>query len=512
MLRTLFTFSLILLFQWTLTAQLIDEPFIRPTKPDSLHYYHWSTTSPTGFPGSWRFAERSFYTYDAQGNEVHSYTYRSQGGQWWDVQEISKTYDSFGRLLLRKEGYPDIDGYENLIIDRYSYDTSGNVIEDVRVFRDSFGLEERQAAYSEYHPMGGRTSLLFYRKLGNGYDTANMEVWERNNSGFLQKYTLLRGDSGYLDSVSTTDYEADTSTNTSVGTSYLINGGTWETYSRSTTIQDSAYNVTSLKLEWWQDEDWLNFRRYTYLYDNENRMTEYRQHNWDTATNQWFVSVYREWGYNEMGLDTLRNYINNYSSNDPHGHRLRRDWDATGRILWEQWDRYDYSEGGYEHYYNITFDYTLSGQPNRAQHEFWVDSSWAQNAEYEQFYYNQNDSLASYVDLALDTLAGQYAYGDSTVYFYDTLQSVGFSSPILTPLEISVYPNPCSDLIQLSISEGAAVSRVQLIDAQGTVVRTTALRNQQFIKMDIHGLPSGPYWARVVLQNGVVRALPVVKM
>ena len=78
---------------------------------------------------------------------------------------------------------------------------------------------------------------------------------------------------------------------------------------------------------------------------------------------------------------------------------------------------------------------------------------------------------------------------------------------------ISFYPNPASEQLSLRFNDGEnAAIEVQLVDLMGVVQRQQGLGADQSgsgLTLDIHGLPSGRYFCRI-LKGGRTFCLPVI--
>lgn len=76
------------------------------------------------------------------------------------------------------------------------------------------------------------------------------------------------------------------------------------------------------------------------------------------------------------------------------------------------------------------------------------------------------------------------------------ITQVGISNPLNT-LNLSVFPNPFSDQIQLSGKELSGISSVQLFSVTGQLVYSQTVNNTNTITLNVQDLPAGSYILRV---------------
>jgi hypothetical protein len=67
---------------------------------------------------------------------------------------------------------------------------------------------------------------------------------------------------------------------------------------------------------------------------------------------------------------------------------------------------------------------------------------------------------------------------------------------------ISIYPNPASDFLQISLPQFEENSFVKIVNAQGQTVLVEQLFNAE-TKLNISALPSGSYIARIYCENRI---------
>ena len=74
---------------------------------------------------------------------------------------------------------------------------------------------------------------------------------------------------------------------------------------------------------------------------------------------------------------------------------------------------------------------------------------------------------------------------------------------------LSIYPNPASTMVTLSVSEQMAGSTVNIVDVNGRVVMSEVL-NAQTLTMNLSDMAKGAYFVRITgEETTVVRKLIV---
>ncbi|PIQ22864.1 MAG: hypothetical protein COW65_00600, partial [Cytophagales bacterium CG18_big_fil_WC_8_21_14_2_50_42_9] len=83
---------------------------------------------------------------------------------------------------------------------------------------------------------------------------------------------------------------------------------------------------------------------------------------------------------------------------------------------------------------------------------------------------------------------------------------------LVTHADPRVYPNPAQNYITVEIPADFDASEVLLLNAIGQTVRSGVPQNA-LLQFNLAGLPSGMYYAKVVLKNGkvVLQKVMVIK-
>ena len=88
-------------------------------------------------------------------------------------------------------------------------------------------------------------------------------------------------------------------------------------------------------------------------------------------------------------------------------------------------------------------------------------------------------------------------------------QHVGIPEP--TDISLSVFPNPCSDVLQIANGDLQIVT-VELYDASGKLVRSHRNAGDYLMRIAVNDLPNGIYIGKARLRNGGNKTFKVFKM
>jgi len=108
-------------------------------------------------------------------------------------------------------------------------------------------------------------------------------------------------------------------------------------------------------------------------------------------------------------------------------------------------------------------------------------------------YDNPNDSLG---------------YGIPDFYAAYT-QHVGIPEP--ADISLSVFPNPCTDILQIANGD-LQIESVELYDASGKMVRYHSMASEYLLRIAVNDLPNGLYIGKAHLRNGNKKTFKVTKL
>ena len=162
----------------------------------------------------------------------------------------------------------------------------------------------------------------------------------------------------------------------------------WEKYSKYEWIYDANNNKISEIGYLWTGSAWENYTKTTNTYDANNNNISRNTFSWNSSTSQW---------------DNRYWYLYTYDSNNKITFENKKKWDS-GTSNWVD-------------DYRITYTNSASGKMLTHLKEKWDGSNW-NNDDYEEFTYDVNDNLLTYLS-QLNWVSGSWTDGDRLNYVYN---------------------------------------------------------------------------------------------
>jgi hypothetical protein len=167
----------------------------------------------------------------------------------------------------------------------------------------------------------------------------------------------------------------------------------------------------------------------------------------------------------------------------------------------------------------ITYLENLESNPNT----FTLDqNSWTQNpnnsctdfpdgpcvtiyGKHADIYYDMIQPFTYSIEQNGDEFTLEIANPEGNRAYYS---SVPLSQPEFSPLQVTLYPNPVGDVIQIQSAE--TLSQVLVYDISGKVVKEMDT-NSQNIEIQVNHLPSGIYFIKLESLYGSIRTEKFIK-
>jgi hypothetical protein len=130
---------------------------------------------------------------------------------------------------------------------------------------------------------------------------------------------------------------------------------------------------------------------------------------------------------------------------------------------------------------------------------------------------NDNTTIVASYAAPLSGLAGQSAVILASGFLAVLADGTAFLLSIVTGIEdqgsassFNMYPNPATDVVNISLSENANNAIVEITNALGQIVKTEKLNNSS-ITIPVNNLSKGMYFVNVRSENGKSDAKLIVK-
>jgi hypothetical protein len=261
-------------------------------------------------------------------------------------------------------------------------------------------------------------------------------------------------------------------------------------------IESSLWDTTG--------NSWKVFWRALFDYTPNGEHTRSQYFNYDDALSAWVPSgtSYQEWNaYPRPTKFTDSIYDAGTKTWMPQSRR-NVDWGAGSYPLSEVHSGYSQTASAWMP--TNKFDFNYNGQYS------WQDlqnpGSWSERQMlFWSHYYGFNTLMPSF-DIQSIYQNGNWQVDGRNTYYYTAIPS---SVEYLTELEVSVYPNPVSEVLYLE-NHGSAKIYIQLLDIHGKRIYTSGLEpgTQGSVEMDV---AAGVYLLRMCTESGSEKSIRVIK-
>jgi len=415
--------------------------------------------------------------------------------------------------------------------DEYSYDSKGNLIEDI--YYEWYDMQWERIAKSEY---------TYDEK---GAKTLNTDFnWDVDQWVNSMKY----------------EYTNDSDGNRTASLTYMWNGSNWEnTEAKEEFSYDDKGNLSEYILAYWMGDQYMNFEKIESSYDDRGNQDLSIEYDWDGA--QWLKSNKSDFVYND---------------NDDLSSIVTSEWDGDGWItsemfqnffnnegsvsrseysLWEeeQWIRYETMNYTYDSRGNLTltdvnlFDIIIyreesvyDEQDNRTEYSFFegsfetgqLENIWKTESDYDNSFsfedlilpFTSDDFESNDEDMGLDLelmfkhkLIRLVNYeGDGENWIMDSEYTLVYSEQNITGIEdlnredgIYIYPNPASDQVTFTFEAEVDRFQVEIFDIEGKMVLSQLGQNNKAISLE--SLSEGIYFYRLESAGTILSGKLIVK-
>jgi hypothetical protein len=370
----------------------------------------------------------------------------------------------------------------------------------------------------------GEAAAQSYRLIPDSVHiyTYNRETYTTDFSGVNYNYYT----NGLIDSIVTanssrtpvakTIYTYDNGNMTEV-LSLVVNTGNWLNSQNQVFYYDGDHVVTDRIVTKWIGGQWQNLNRFTYLYDESGRLSVYNREFW--RTNIWTDFSTDSLFYDEAGFLTERSA--RLKSTGQYVTRTLYYYDLSGLKSYQV--RQDYLNNAWTNVNTTQYYYNKCGTQVMSETEKWLAGSWQPESQSRVFFRIELLPGARKVPVChhgqtlyvvVQTLDAHLAHGDC---IGECMTAGPVSQTQTTPsdkknqsLPFVVYPNPATEILHIRmIDNECPVTRVELLDYYGKVIRAVNQGDQGVITLDMNSLRSGNYILKVT--SGEVYSTVITK-
>jgi len=316
---------------------------------DSAYFWDWDPLNSTWSPLP--YARDINITYDLNYRLTGFLHQNNTGNTWTNDYKIIDTNDSTGNVINEVKLIWDGSGWQNDWQSSNTYDIRNNMLSSLSQTWDSAWINNKKFDYA-YDLNDNMVSQIDSNWNDTAWEIASFHtlVYDTNNNMISRLYQVS------------------------------LFGAPLENYFLYTYTYDTSNKCTSLILQNWDGNVWLNSRKSIYNYDLNQDMTYETLEIWDGSS----------W------INGIRSFFT-YNSNHSRTNRLNQGWNGNS---WKNVDRYGYTYG--------------------------ADNF---NQSYANQHWNQDGT-------SIDS-------GDSIYIFYHTVIGIDELAPVENA-SLIIYPNPAS--------------------------------------------------------------------
>jgi hypothetical protein len=406
---------------------------------------------------------------------------------WNDLKQYIYEYDSKNKLL--SETYQEYDnGWITDYKDTFKYDSKNNLTEWLsEVWRDNNWINSEKYVY-EYNAMNNLLSELYidWSRQNNEWENIDIFIftYDDNNNVLTELYKEWENDAWKNNYKNTYTYnEIDDRIETELWENFYNNQ--WN-YSYKGFF---SYNEKNLLIQYlqkqWRNGAWGDRYREQYEYDDNDNKTSITVSSFKSNDEVWEDS--RKYLYSYNTHDNILSYIELY-------------WENENWLNWKK-ELYEYDDGdliytehqkgdGLEWINNWMFVFFYDDNHNCISGETYSYSFesgiWQSSNINFEVLYNNNQSTYK-------TKRNCY---NLKLSYSKTPKPAGIEEIEPSTSEITIYPNPSKDYINISV-ENAEIKNVQIYNLTGKLVK-----QEKSNKININDLPVGMYIIKVETEAG----------
>lgn len=372
-------------------------------------------------------------------------TFITQSSSWsaFDSTQLFYTSDDSGLYELNELVHDPDSGWINSLVKYYAKNEDKL---DTSLFIQSWDDElkvwnnESKFTYAYDASYNLISTTIFNWDAGSWQNSAQI-VNTFDSSNNLLNTTILNWDVIQWDSVNQFIYSYDSNNNVIGEIDYYYSGG-WQEQYKYVSLYDGANLKTQTTQQYKNGTNWKNSWKDTLVYDVTNNLLSLERKDWKQSDQDFILT--------DSKIE--------YSYNSENQLILRTDYNGDGA-------------SSYTPAISYTYEYDAGGNNTSILQQLY-DIGSSSFVNFEQFTYYYTDMLT------------------------------GITSIPNNAYVVKLFPNPASDLIQLSMSaEHPSDARLEILDADGRLLHKQQLlfsRGDNFIKLNMSEYSRGIYFIRLV--------------
>lgn len=310
--------------------------------------------------------------------------------------------------------------------------------------------------------------------------------------------------------VSRTLYSYDSGNLSGVLTLNLTNG-IWVPSQNQVFTYDPEGFLAERVVTKWTSGQWQNLNRFTYEYNEYNLLLVYSREMWRNGS-------WTDFSADSLFYDEEYRLIERSARLKPSGVFVTRtlyEYDSNGQKLYQV--RQDFINNQWINVSRINSLYDKCRIQSGTLNDAWDGTDWKASARSTVFYHFAYDmsSLPSKIPVCHNgttimikktVLPTHLAHGDCPFECFDskgnTIPGDDFNVKAEMDPLFKVYPNPASERLTVSLNTiDCPVSKIELLDLSGRVLRMVSQVDESEVTIDLNGLREGNYVLRITSEE-----------
>jgi hypothetical protein len=492
----------------------------------SLRFYEWRTGETkseikAAEAGDWELDEEWSAEYDEDGNETDFSIFGRdwETGEWVGIYIQHYIFDANSRPISSTSSSlynPTTGQFEPQYKMENEHDANGNLTK----WEESKWEEE--VAKSESNAGAGLWVYTF--KGENTYDANDYTL---SQAWFIWDL-LLNAWAGTTQFVYT--YDEDENRTSYAFLYWNADSSRWENWQIDIYSYDEGGNHVKTVSSNWDivNQKWVEMSKSDYTFNSDGFRTSTNTYNKDMISGEWMQSYMEVRTYNDKNYLTssIDSYWNEDSAKLIVQSKQELTYDANGSMTSSAYYGWDYLLNILTGYWRVDYTRDDDGNVLTFTEFLWMASmnDWVPKSRLDYTYdydFTGFDILAPFYMWAMITSYSEYVYQDPVskssqewikidefIYYYSDLE-VGVSVADLSVGELSIYPNPAADYIQVEGDLDTDAARVVMYNVSGKMVMNQVLDRGG--RIPVSHLSEGIYVIRLVQGDKVKTAKVMIE-
>ena len=368
--------------------------------------------------------------------------------------------------------------------EEFSYNYNGNLTEQVDLYWNGSSWQYYDKTEYTYNANGLLSKEIDSQWSGSQWEESNKYEYTYDASGKISEEKYFYWDGIQWIEDGKIEYTYDLNGNLIEEMQRYWDGTQWMSSQKREYTWDASGNVTEEINYYWSAMQWSPSYKYEYAYNGNGKKIQEIESYW--VMTQWELGYKSEFGYNANGKLTQEIFSFWDGMSWELSEKLERTIDANGNVPTEVFYIWDGTQWEEDYKQDLTYNNTYSF--NDLVLPFTI-------LEEAEDYFNH--MATQFVESEIDSTTGNWIASFKGTLHYS---SVNVNSVFdVETAEISVYPNPVSDQLQIRISNWNGVASFQLLDVQGRLLLSKNVTNQD--QIDLSQFSNGLYVYKLIFDG-----------